>query len=591
MNLSEQETTELSELTQAYHEGTLTASQGERLEALILRNPEACAEFVQRSAIVTDLQWQLGAVNANSFPLRPPVADREAADSASGANIAAPLPVESESQTDAHGIAGGLPITPSAGHSLSQNIKQHPLLYLAAAIVLATSLWSASGLLSSRGNPEVIGSSDVPGLTRSVARLTRTMDAQWGVGMINDGAFLRSGQRMELVTGLAEVTYKNGAVVLLEAPVSFLLNDRDAEHQPNRALKNCDGYLESGRISVRVSKPAQGFTVQTAAATITDMGAEFGLAVSNDDAVSLVVFSGSAEIAVAERYGNWRQRVDAGNSLRFDPSEVSPVPQSVEDAGPFVRKLPEEQPPLLLHWDFNTAADDGRLVLDRSGQGRHGRFVGNAGKVHLTPSVDGFGQALVLNGAEEFIELAEPQWSRLDDSFDEFTVALWLKPAEHHHLEKMICGKMGFKYRRGWQLSLTPDNKPRFVFYRAPSDRERITLVAEKALRIGEFSHLAMTFKGLDAVRLYVNGELCGVLNDVPMRMNGANRMNLQVGNRGDGYPLHFFEGMIDDFRIYRVALTGTMIRRLFEPSPSGDVEKRTPPEPKSPQKSRQAKR
>jgi hypothetical protein len=202
----------------------------------------------------------------------------------------------------------------------------------------------------------------------------------------------------------------------------------------------------------------------------------------------------------------------------------------------------------------------------------------------------------VLNGVEEFIELAEPQWSRLDDSFDEFTVALWLKPAEHHQLEKMICGKMGFNYRRGWQLSLTPDNKPRFVFYRAPSDRERITLVAEKALPIGEFSHLAMTFKGLEAVRLYINGELCGVLNDVPMRMNGANRMNLQVGNRGDGYRYHFFEGMIDDFRIYRVALTGTTIRRLFEPTPSGDVEKhtpvekRTPQEPKPPQKSRPAK-
>jgi hypothetical protein len=574
MNLSEDETADLSELTQAYHEGSLTPPQAERLEALILRNPEACAEFVQRSAIVTDLQWQLGAVNANAFPLRPPGVECDTSDNLSDEPNAAPLPVDAAGQSDAHCLAGGLPSTPAAGHSLSQNIKQHPLLYLAAGLVLATSLWSASGLfVSNRGNPEVIGS-NIPALTRSVARLTRTMDAQWGVGTINDGAFLRSGQRLELVAGLAEVTYKNGAVVLLEAPVSFLLNDRDAEYQTNRALKNCDGYLESGRISVRVSKSSNGFAVQTVAAAITDMGAEFGLAVSNNDDVSLVVFSGSVEMAIADKYGDWRQRVDSGNSLRFDPSEISPLPQSVEEAGPFVRKLPEEQPPLLLHWDFNTAADDGRLVLDRSGQGRHGRFVGDAGKVQLTPGVRGFGQALALNGVEEFVELAEPQWSRLDDSFDEFTVALWLKPAEQHALEKMICGKMGFKYRRGWQLSLTTDNKPRFVFFRTPSDRTPIELVAEKALPIGEFSHLAMTFKGLEAARLYINGELCGTLNGVPMRMNGANRVNLQAGNRGDGYSGRYFEGMIDDFRIYRVALTGTMLRRLMNEGASPILER-----------------
>jgi hypothetical protein len=83
---------------------------------------------------------------------------------------------------------------------------------------------------------------------------------------------------------------------------------------------------------------------------------------------------------------------------------------------------------------------------------------------------------------------------------------------------------------------------------------------------IDKFSHLAITFKGLDAVRLYLNGDLIGFTGDVPMRMNGANRVNLQLGNRGDGYRGRYFEGLVDDFRIYRVALTGTMLRRLFDP-------------------------
>jgi hypothetical protein len=568
MKLNEQETSELHELTLAYHEGTLTGSQAARLEDLVLRDPEACTEFVQRSAMVTNLQWQFGAVNANAFPLRPPSGDgtslsEPVAGGAGAPGVAAPIDT---SPVDAPHVAGGLPMSPAPGHSLSQSIQQHPLLYLAAGIVLLMSLWSASGyLISPRGGSEVIGSDAPLSFQRAVARLTRTMDARWGVGTINDGAFLRGGQRLELVAGLAEVTYKNGAVVLLEAPVSFLLNDRDAQYQPNSSLLNCDGYLESGRISVRVSKSSHGFAIKTPVSTVIDMGSEFGLAVNGNDEVSLMVFSGSAEMQLQDNYGGHRQRVDANCSVRFDPRELAPIPQTVEDAGPFVRKLPDKQPQLMLHWSFDSIADDGKLVLDRSGQGRHGRFVGNVGRVHLTDSVPGFGQALSLNGVDEFVELLEPQWSRLDDSFEEFTVACWVKPTESSEIETMICGKMGFRYRRGWQISLTANNRPRFVFYRAASDNVPISVVGKKALPEGQFSHVAMTFKGLDAARLYLNGELIGTLDDVPMRMNGANRMNLQLGNRGDGYKHRFFEGMIDDLRIYQMALTGTMVRRLME--------------------------
>lgn len=567
MNPNKQKPSELEELTLAYHEGVLTPEQAARLESLVLNDPQACTDFILRSSVATDLQWQFGAVNASAFPLRPPVSegaasdqDAAATDEPAAASTAA-APIDAASAVDASG--GALPMTPMP-QTLSRSIQQHPLLYLAAGIVLIMSLWSATGLLSDRGNSVVIGSDSPFEFPRVVARLTRTLDAEWGVDDINNGAFLRSGQRLDLVGGLAEVTYKNGTVVLLEGPASFLLNDRDAEPTGRSSLKDRDGYLETGRISVRVPQGAHGFAVETAVATIMDMGAEFGLAVNADDAVSLLVFSGSAEMQVGRKFGEWRQRVDSGCSIRFDPRELSHVPQTVEEAGPFVRKLPEELPQLMLHWDFNVAADDGKLMLDRSGQGRHGRFVGNAGHVHLVPGPPGFGQAIALNGVEEFVELAEPQWSRLDDSFEEFTVAMWVNPSETRPLEVMLCGKMGWRLGRGWQLSLTAENKPRLVFFRAASDENEIALVGDKPLPVGEFSHLTMTFKGRESARLYLNGDLIGTLTDVPMRMNGANRVNLQVGNRGDGMTGRFFEGSIDDLRIYRVALSGTMVRRLI---------------------------
>lgn len=575
MNAKPDELSELRELTLAYHEGTLTEDDAARLEALVLNEPAACAEFVRRSAIVTDLQWQLGAVNANAFPLLPPEAGRASADEPAKAAAAkadvdrtGAVPLAANSNEPSSLAAGSLPISPAPIQSLSQSVQQHPLLYLAAAIVLFLSLWSATGyLLTNRSAQNAVANEAKLGFPRAVARLTRTLDAQWGVGSINDGAFLRSGERLDLVAGLAEITYKNGAVVLLEAPVSYLLNDRETDDPSSRALKGCDGFLETGRISVRAPQAAHGFTLKTSAVTVIDMAAEFGVAVNPNDAVSLMVYSGAAEIRVDEKYGDWQQRVEAGCSARFDPRELGPIPQTAEEAGPFVRKLPEVQPPLMLHWDFNAAADDGKLVLDRSGQGRHGRFVGNSGHAELVEGPEGFGRALSLNGSEEIVELEEPQWSRLDDSFSDFTVALWMKPAETRKREMFVCGKMGWKYHRGWQLTLTPnENLPRLVFFRYAADSEPAELVSTKAAPVGQFSHLAMVFKGGQYARLYLNGEQVGELTDVAPRINGANQVNLQVGNRGEGRKGHFFEGLVDDLRIYQSALSGTMVRRLMQP-------------------------
>src|SRR5690606_3645559 len=89
-------------------------------------------------------------------------------------------------------------------------MRQHPLLYFAAGIVLVAALWTASGyLLGNRDTQQAVADNSLLGLDRAVARLTRTLDAQWGVGEINEGAFLRNNQRLELVSGLAEITYKN----------------------------------------------------------------------------------------------------------------------------------------------------------------------------------------------------------------------------------------------------------------------------------------------------------------------------------------------------------------------------------------------
>jgi hypothetical protein len=539
---------ELSNLTWRYHEGLLTDSEAARLEELVLQNRDARIAFVQWASMVAEIQSKENFETSK---------DLAALVSPGGQGPGREGLVRSFAF-----IAAGT--VRKAANSL---LTRPHFLSLAAALLIGVGIWGASSLVARFGATEAIGEDSRPAFSPAVARLTRLVDAQWGSEKLRDGAFLRCGERLELVSGFAEITYKNGIVVLLEGPTNYVLPPAANYDQVwGVGDQACAGYLDFGRLSVQVPASAGGMVISSLAGSATNFSGEFGMAVGGRNDITLAVFEGAAEMKLIDRFGGWKQRVEANASVRFDPREISPIIANVESAGPFVRRLPDTPPPLMLHWEFNAAADDGKLLLDRSGQGRHGRFVGNAGRVTLVPGPEGFGQALALNGIEEIVELAEPQWSRLDDSFEQFTVAMWVRPEGSGNREVFVCGKMGAPLRRGWQLCLTADTRlPRLVFFRSAADNLPTELIGNIPLPLNKFSHLAMIFEGGESARLYVNGHLAGELTQVPPRMNGANRVNFQVGNRGDGFRSQHFEGAIDDVRIYQMALTSSMLGRLID--------------------------
>ena len=115
-----------------------------------------------------------------------------------------------------------------------------------------------------------------------VARITGSRDCRWGEHQISVGygSLLHVGQVLDLKEGLAEVTFENGARMVLEGPSTFLVPGDD------RAT------LLSGRMSAAVPRTAAGFTVCTNRLSINDAGTQFGLVAYANGGSEVHVFEG-----------------------------------------------------------------------------------------------------------------------------------------------------------------------------------------------------------------------------------------------------------------------------------------------------------
>src|SRR5439155_20137562 len=87
-----------------------------------------------------------------------------------------------------------------------------------------------------------------------------------------------------VAAGCAEVTFAKGARVIVEGPVRFTV-DSPTEMS-----------LATGKLAATVA--GGGFIVRTPAATVTDLGTEFGVDATADGATHVEVFTGRVEAAL-----------------------------------------------------------------------------------------------------------------------------------------------------------------------------------------------------------------------------------------------------------------------------------------------------
>ncbi|MGC4017167.1 MAG: discoidin domain-containing protein [Luteolibacter sp.] len=134
------------------------------------------------------------------------------------------------------------------------------------------------------------------------AMLTGMTAASWPEPVVLQQGF-GPGKVQDLTGGFAELSYRSGVKVVLQAPCQF-------EVTGDHSMK-----VTRGRASVKVPKGMSGFQVDTPGGRITDLGTEFGVAVGKGDDGAVVVsevFDG--EILIPSEASSF-QRLKRGESM------------------------------------------------------------------------------------------------------------------------------------------------------------------------------------------------------------------------------------------------------------------------------------
>jgi hypothetical protein len=200
-------------------------------------------------------------------------------------------------------------------------------------------------------------------------------------------------------------------------------------------------------------------------------------------------------------------------------------------------------------------------VNDESGNGNHGTVVG------ATLTDDRFGNlksAYSFDGADDFIAIQD---NNSLDLTNEITIGLWVKPrvlpSNYHNI---ISKGDPPRHNNNAPWQVTIDGNGNLGVYRLKDDNyssERNVYV----LPINQWTYITLKFEiGTEKVSVYKNAILVRQWN----KSNSifVDEVDITIGAQTwDGViaPGYFFNGVIDELRIYNRALSESEIQQLYQ--------------------------
>jgi hypothetical protein len=303
---------ELAVLLEALLEGRLSETQQARLNELLAGDPETRRSYVQYMTTLAGVRRYLKGKPAFLDGVNEPPAEGAATGS-----IPAPIAEASESGP---AIVPPTITPPSPGvlgfiadcFRLGGDFVARPMvLMLVAAGLLAAVLFVVVPLVNRQPGGNSPAAPIADGTTKPdelvvIARITNSHSAQWQDGaMLPVGqSLLAVGQKLSLDSGLVEISFDNGARVLLEGPAELILDS------PMHAT------LAHGQLTAEIPESAIGFTIQTPMVNVVDLGTKFGVRVSPKGMTDVAVFSG--EVVASPRDA----KVDSEEGIRVLADEV-----------------------------------------------------------------------------------------------------------------------------------------------------------------------------------------------------------------------------------------------------------------------------
>jgi ferric-dicitrate binding protein FerR (iron transport regulator) len=287
-------------LVSGYLDGELTESEADQLAAELENDSAAIDWFVLNNFVHSQLlEW----MNQKHVP--------------SGAvAAAADSPTIDEFRDDEYLVSPGrLTFDAEKQTDRGATHRRRSWAFPAAGAIVAASIAVALFIVQSR--------------SVFVGTLTEANNCRWGSAPagLAVGSFLEDGQKLELMKGRAEITFRSGAKLLLEAPVSVQLESAN------------ELRLNNGRIAAKVPRQAIGFTVNSSLASFVDLGTAFTVDLEAEKSFKLLVFEGLVEVGLDKRFGtaaNRPVRIAEVRAVTFDIDsdsrdvEAMPFPEGMQ---------------------------------------------------------------------------------------------------------------------------------------------------------------------------------------------------------------------------------------------------------------------
>jgi len=202
---------------------------------------------------------------------------------------------------------------------------------------------------------------------------------------------------------------------------------------------------------------------------------------------------------------------------------------------------------------FTFDEDSGDIIYDTSGNGNNGTIFGaqrGAGK---------YGKALEFNGADNYVEVPTSDSLEIDTNV---SIAAWINWIDAGDGWQGILSK-GTMDGPGENYSLFINKDERYFHFVLALDVGRVQQNSpNNSVVPNEWLHVCCTWDG-SVTRIYINGEMAMEMDQVATII--PSNLPLRIGHR-DGSS-HYWNGIIDEVRIYDHALTEAEILAAMEGS------------------------
>ena len=206
------------------------------------------------------------------------------------------------------------------------------------------------------------------------------------------------------------------------------------------------------------------------------------------------------------------------------------------------------------------------IALDLTSNGFNGTIQ------NATPTTNRFGvssQALAFNGANSFVTVSDSPQLRL--ATNDFTICGWVFETRiTSDANNTILAKRGSGSANGWILGIGGQNTidlSRFDFG-VSAGGINPNIASTQVVTTNQWHHVAVVYHNASQfIKMFVDGALDSTASGFPSP-NASTSVDMHIGN--DSAASHYyFNGILDDFRIYSRALTDAEVSQLYSgPAP-----------------------